>query len=337
MDVAAVVDRFDLGAEMRGWLEEASGLPVPEGGLPLPGRAEAPAVLARLGCEPRDAEELLEIWPDASWPVELWWLMERMYAVVAADLAAGRREWRSWPSQVRVADVRARCAVVFALAAAVPLLERVYDRYGVPEEVRAATLSDVGRHVVKTRQIFGYLGLEIATWVALHFRAGLYELGRLQYEPARLGVQGAVEWPAPERAAELGAELEWGRPVLRLHIAPGGPLDDAAVGASLGRARGFFREHFGADYPVATCTSWLLDPRLAEYLPEGSNIVRFQRRFTLVEGEGAPGEADVFRFVFRSVEVAPERAPRRTTLERALLDHLAAGGTWRVRTGWLRL
>jgi hypothetical protein len=31
-----------------------------------------------------------------------------------------------------------------------------------------------------------------------------------------------------------------------------------------------------------------------------------------------------------------ERAPRRTRLERAIADHLAAGGTWYGRIGWLR-
>src|SRR5690606_4525625 len=81
---------------------------------------------------------------------------------------------------------------------------------------------------------------------------------------------------------------------------------------------------------------WLLDPQLAEYLPEGSNILAFQRLFRLVE-RGAPGDADVFRFVLSMPEVDPRRAPRGSRLERAAADHVAAGRHWRVRTGWLRL
>ncbi|MEO3884650.1 hypothetical protein [Nonomuraea sp. B5E05] len=32
----------------------------------------------------------------------------------------------------------------------------------------------------------------------------------------------------------------------------------------------------------------------------------------------------------------PARLPRRTRLERAVADHLASGGTWYDRIGWLR-
>ncbi|MFC4561748.1 acyltransferase domain-containing protein [Nocardiopsis mangrovi] len=336
MDAAAVVDRFGLDESARVWLEEAAALPLPEGGVPLPVRARAAEALAPFAPSRRDAAELIEAWPDPAWPVELWWLLERMYARVAADLAEGRREWRSWPNLIAAEDVRVRCAVVYALAAAVPLLEAVYDRHGVPEEVRAATLRDIGRHIGHSRAMFGRLGLETVTWAALHFRAGLYELGRLQYEPATLSTAGAVRWYGSGAAAGLGPELAEGAPALRLHIPVGGPLDAPSVQRSLDAARGFFRSCFAADYPVATCTSWLLDPQLADHLPESSNILAFQRRFTLVEAD-APGDADVFRFVFRMAEVDPARTPARTTLERAAAGLVRSGGSWRVRTGWLRL
>ncbi|MFC3996904.1 acyltransferase domain-containing protein [Nocardiopsis sediminis] len=336
MDAAAVVDRLGLDESVRGWLEEAAALPLPEGGVPLPGRAGAAAALAPFAPAERDAAELLEAWPDPTWPLEAWWLLERMYARVAADIAADRREWRAWPNLVAAEDVRARCAVVYALAAAVPLLDAVYDRHGIPPQVRSATLGDIGRHIGHTRAMFGRLGLETATWAALHFRAGLFELGRLQYEPATLFTAGAVTWYGPGEAAGLGPELAEGAPALRLHIPADGPLDPPSVQRSLDAARGFFRSCFAADYPVATCTSWLLDPQLADHLPPSSNILAFQRRFTLVEAD-APGDADVFRFVFRMPEVDPERAPTRTTLERAAAGHVRSGGSWRVRTGWLRL
>ena len=87
---------------------------------------------------------------------------------------------------------------------------------------------------------------------------------------------------------------------------------------------------------VATCTSWLLDPYWGEVLGEGSNIVRFQRRFTLV-GEGSSGEGDVFRFVFGMARVDVGAAPRRTRLDRAVVERLESGGGLRVCTGWLPL
>ncbi|GAB3440343.1 hypothetical protein GCM10027570_05700 [Streptomonospora sediminis] len=340
MQAHEAVRRLGLGAEAGAWFAEAAGVALPAGGMELPPVSGARRAMAPLGLAVEDEDALVALWPDGSWPAELVWLVERMYARLAADLAGGLRGWRDWPVLVHEEDPRVRCSVLVALAAAVPLVCAEHARWGVPGAVTAATLADVGRHVAQTRAMFGRLGLETATWAALHFRAGLYELGRLQYEPDRVGAGGAVSWYGREEAAALGPELAWGAPVLRLHIPAAGPLDAAAVSASLARARGFFGGCFGVDYPVAACSSWLLDPQLAEYLPESSNILGFQRRFELVGEEGGGGvlgDADVFRFVCGLPAVDTGRAPRGTRLERAVVDHVRAGRHWRVRTGWLRL
>lgn len=338
MDVAALVGRFDLGEEMRAWLADLPAGPTgtsdPGHRAPLLPRSHARAALAPFALAPIDEDELVDLWPDETWPPELCWLVDRMYARLVTDLRAP--VWRRWPSLMHVGDDRARCAPILAFAAAVPLLRAEHHRMGVPTEITAATLADVGRHVAHTRQMFGCVGLETATWIALHFRAGLFELGRLQYEPAVLGNQGAITWYTPHEAAEMGVGFAHGAPALRLHIPADGPLDPEAIEASLNGAREFFWRRTGVDYPLATCTSWLLDPQLAPALAESSNIMAFQRRFTLV-GPPSPGDCDVFRFVFRMPEVRPERAPQNTRLERAVVEHVRAKGSWHVRTGWLRL
>ncbi|TQN31716.1 hypothetical protein FHX37_1636 [Haloactinospora alba] len=336
MDTDTVVERFGLSETTEAWLYQAAQLPRPSGGVPLPPRWEASGALSVFGLADEDATELVHWWPDDSWPPELWWLLERMYAQVVADLYTRTPEWRHWPALVEADDPRLRCASVFAFAAAVPHLAEVHRRLGVPWEATAATLGDVGRHVAQTRRMFGRVGLETASWIALHFRAGLYALGRLQFEPNVLAEQAAVTWYPASEAASLPAELHPGQPALRVHIPAEGPLDARGVEESLTRARPFFRSCLGTDYPVATCTSWLLDPQLAEYLDPASNIMAFQRRFTLVERQN-PGNTDVFRFVFGMPEVRPDEAPQRTRLERAVVEHLRNGGQWHVRTGWLRL
>jgi hypothetical protein len=88
---------------------------------------------------------------------------------------------------------------------------------------------------------------------------------------------------------------------------------------------------------IATCTSWILDEQLAEYLPTDSNILSFQRRFTIVPGARDNDEA-VLHFVFGSERPKELNAlPQRTTLERAVVEHLRRGRHWRMRTGWLQL
>jgi hypothetical protein len=73
-----------------------------------------------------------------------------------------------------------------------------------------------------------------------------------------------------------------------------------------------------------------------EYLPEDSNIVRFQRRFELEpyeEPEGLDADEEALRFVFRTLTTPLDQLPRNTTLQRAIGDHLKAGGHWRWRKG----
>ena len=139
------------------------------------------------------------------------------------------------------------------------------------------------------------------------------------------------------RAAHVADAFREGEPTLGIHIPESGPLTPEACDDSLAQARPFFSRHF-PETPtrLAICTSWLLDPQLAEYLAPDSNIVRFGRRFTLV-GDGYDGDADVLRFVFHRIAPRIDDLPQRTTLERAIVAHLRAGKHWRNRTGWVEL
>src|SRR5690606_36581012 len=116
-----------------------------------------------------------------------------------------------------------------------------------------------------------------------------------------------------------------------------GPLTPEAVDASLAKAREFFPRHFPDEhYTDFACGSWLLDPQLREYLPKDSNIVRFQERFELEPYEkvdGLDGGVEVRRFVFRDLTTPLEELPRRTALQRAVIDNLMAGGHWQWRRG----
>ena len=100
-----------------------------------------------------------------------------------------------------------------------------------------------------------------------------------------------------------------------------------ACNASFSRAREVYPHHH-----TARCTSWLLDPQLAEALPPTSNIVRFQRRFELRD-EGREANDDVLRFVFHTYDRDLDGLKPRTTLERALVERMRAGGSWRAPAG----
>jgi hypothetical protein len=71
---------------------------------------------------------------------------------------------------------------------------------------------------------------------------------------------------------------------------------------------------------------------LTDALPPASNIVHFQRRFVLRD-EGREANDDLRRFVFHTYERNLDKLTPRKTLERALVERMRAGGTWRAPTG----
>jgi len=234
--------------------------------------------------------------------------------------------------------------------------EEIYRRHAVPEAVARDTLADVVRWVEKHHAEQGHWGLypHRLSWLRNHFVGELYHLIRLQFQFARLW-NGSVFYRhrqsgtvvaqsetdrtiAPTgRIAEHQVDVTpaaWeqvlapGDPVVHLHIPAGSPMDFDACGESLRAALRFFPRHF-PEQPFAAfaCSSWLLDPVLAELLPAGSNIVRFQREVYLLPSS-SNGRSTMER-VFGSVPSSRdevERLPRDTTLRRAIVDHLLAGG-----------
>ncbi|MHB1009443.1 MAG: acyltransferase domain-containing protein [Propionibacteriaceae bacterium] len=233
-----------------------------------------------------------------------------------------------------VVDPEAPAAVrwlyVVAFAQVLPETLAVHVRRGVPEETSRATLADVGRHVRIARRLYGVRACIEQHWLQAHLRGILYDLGRLQFNLARLELSQA-------ELDEAGIDATPGTVVLETHIPESGPLDPAAADASFARAQEFFAAHFPelGTIRYATCDSWLLDPQLSRIVP-GSNIVRFGERYRLFR-TARESDQSALDFVFRAPTTPRDQLPRETRLQRGLLDHLAGDGHIEARYGWLEL
>lgn len=204
---------------------------------------------------------------------------------------------------------------VLPLLALVATAEEVVawqGRRGIPAETSWASLADLGQQAWVHRMTYGEFGLHTHDWLRLVWSGAFAWLGRLQFNLQRDG----TEW------------------VLSTHIPQSGPLDPAAVDASFFAAQRFFARHF-PEFPTTElhCGSWLLDPHLAEALPEASNIAGFARRWRLY-GEPMAGDEDALFFTFhRRGNVDLSQLPRDTTLQRVIIDRFRAGRHWQLWHG----
>jgi hypothetical protein len=292
-------------------------------GFRLPDRTYLPAIFERLGISDEDQREILAAWPSPETDLETWNSLERAYETLVEDL--GGFAPLELPGPSVESTPLGRYFFVYVYLAALADVRRFHAQLRIPDEISWATLADLGRNLVRDRLLLGDGGLRTSGWLTLHFRGSIFQLGRLQFNRMRV------------RAAHVANAFREGDAALGIHIPESGPLTPQACDDSLTRAQPFFARHFPeSPTRLGLCTSWLLDPQLAEYLEPGSNVMRFQRRFTLV-GEGFDGDADVLRFVFHRIAPSIDDLPQRTTLERAIVAHLRAGKQWRSRTGWLEL
>ena len=119
--------------------------------------------------------------------------------------------------------------------------------------------------------------------------------------------------------------LQNGDTVLDMHIPRQDPFTVAACRDSLRRAFEFFQQQAPErPFRASTCHTWFYSPQLQQILPAESNIVRFQREAYLYPFPGTPGF--LWEYVFGEKVKSLAEAPRDTSLRRAVLDWMNAGG-----------
>lgn len=164
---------------------------------------------------------------------------------------------------------------------------------GVTDQIYYDTMKDfVVWYLVCVRKK-GIQGLTEEKWLSLHIRGGIFQMGRLQFEP-----QG-------DR--------------IHVHIPEGESLTPKRCEESFRMAHQFFPSH----YQIFDCHSWLVSPALEELCEEGSNILHFKRRFQIekVTHPFLQAEERVFGEVLENKAEYPEV----TSLQRSLKAYILQG------------
>lgn len=128
--------------------------------------------------------------------------------------------------------------------------------------------------------------------------------------------------------------LSPGDSILEVHIPAGAKLLHEQCGESMRKAMTFFPTYFPKNHFTGfTCLSWLLDPQFQDIMPENSNIVKFQKEFYLLPALSDDNET--LRRVFGEIPPDLTKAPRDTSLRKAILDHTLAGNHMRASAGFI--
>ncbi|MBS2961657.1 DUF5596 domain-containing protein [Actinocrinis puniceicyclus] len=331
-DRATVPENLRSDRALDRWLRDLDALDQPHVEVALPDMSDLPEILLDLAVAHEDINEIVALRPRVTGDDEARWLFERVTRSLIGRVGTINHPVRA-PAPPGSWGALGRYFYVFVYIAVLPHTLDYHRRRGVPPEVSRRTLADIGRNMAAYRRRHGAGGLLNPWWPVLHLRGELYQLGRLQFQRTTLGGRTG------NAVARAGLPLGPGSTTLALHVPDFcGPLGPAACDRSLELARAFFERCYPEErYAVATCHSWLLDPQLREHLPRDSNIVGFQRRFRTAYVSPEDCDRETIGFVFGDPDLPLDCLPRRSTLQRAVADHLLRGGHWHVGHGWFEL
>ncbi len=327
-----------LAATESAWrlLDQIEDAGDPDIEVSLPHIDDLPHILLDLAVPQEDINPLVTMMPTPERDEGIAWLLERCVWLLVRDMESLDERVR-FPNLPESFGPIRRYFYVYVFVAALPHLQAYCRARAIPESTVRHTLMDLGRKMALHRRRYGSGGFDLQGWLTLHFRGAIFDLGRLQFQRARLGTRTG------EAVAAAGLPYGPDDYTLSVHIPNSmGPITPSACDTAFERARTFFARHFPEEtYRTAVCHSWLLDGQLGEYLPERSNIIQFQRRFTRAYTPDAD-DLNVLRFVFDRVatssdDILLDDLPQTTHLERTMVTHLRSGRHWHGAMGWLEL
>lgn len=154
----------------------------------LPSADDLPSVLLALAMPHEDIDIIVSLLPAADRDLALWRHVEQCTKSIVRRL--GTTEGiPALPALAGASDVLQRYFPVYVFVAALPDVKTFRRDRGITDEISWHTPDPLGRAIADHRHWYGVGGLdsELTSWLTLHFRGLIYQLGRLQFQRATLG------------------------------------------------------------------------------------------------------------------------------------------------------
>ena len=203
-------------------------------------------------------------------------------------------------------------SLVYALASCESLKAK-YDDAGISEEIFKDTMTDIRTWSVDYLERHKKGGLDHLYWIEHHLNFSLFKLGRLQFNfnKAKMDYE------------PLGIKKDDN--TLGVHIPRSEPFTPEVWEASFAMAKEFFAKYFpDYSYNYYSCFSWFLSPDLDKLMNKDSNVLKFQKLFTVAYTE----ENDImlyFTFGWGTTLEDIEKIEAKTSLQKRIKKYVAEG------------
>lgn len=181
-------------------------------------------------------------------------------------------------------------------------LTETYDMYqekGISDTIFRDTVCFISRFVKTFKEAHGYPAFVWAHWFPRQIALCEFRIGEYEYE--------LIEQDDIKKIA--------------LHIPSDTNLKTGDINAFYPFAQVFYPEYANAEI---YCNSWLLAPALTGLLPSDSNIIQFQKQFSIIETD--EDNASFLNWIYPSNDIPYEKLPEKTTLQRNVKLFLLSGG-----------
>ncbi len=211
--------------------------------------------------------------------------------------------------------------LVLLLAQAVDVFE-IYKKMQIQEQIYYDTMSAFTRFLNESKMQCGQYKFDREFWAYRHVNMSIFRIGELEFEFRK----------CPEDIIINKKKIVYkDENVIAVHIPSDAKLTCENCNNTYIKAREFYSKHY-KQYSNAyfTCKTWLLSPQLKKLLSKSSNILNFEKYYTIYGFE----ESDQFKnWVFGHEEMKVEDYPENTSLQRAVKKHVLQGGKIGVGSG----
>lgn len=179
----------------------------------------------------------------------------------------------------------------------------LYEEKGIPDDIFIATMKFFTRFINEHMVSLGTYRFTWAWWVPRQLSFNEFRIGELEYETIDNNEGKSIS----------------------IHIPSDADMSTANLRKSYLDARKFFLNYY-PEYKDANmyCDSWLLSPALEKLLPEGSNILKFQKAFMI---DRVDYETNHFMYwVYKRDDIPWGDLPENTSLQRKMKEYILSGG-----------